>query len=118
MRAGERDPVDFLRDILDSIDNIENFIEGFNFDEFAEDNKTVYAVIRALEIIGEATKNLPESLKKEHSEIPWRKMTGIRDKMIHGYFGVDLEVVWSTINEDIPSVKPLIEKILGEIENY
>jgi uncharacterized protein with HEPN domain len=118
MKAGERDPVDFLWDILDSIDNIENFIEGFNFDEFAEDNKTVYAVIRALEIIGEATKNLPESLKKEHSEIPWRKMTGIRDKMIHGYFGVDLEVVWSTINEDIPSVKPLIEKILGEIENY
>ncbi|RPJ70630.1 MAG: DUF86 domain-containing protein [Alphaproteobacteria bacterium] len=117
MKAGERDHVDFLREILGSIDNIENFIEGFNFDEFAEDNKTIYAVIRALEIIGEATKNLPESLKKEHSEVPWRKMTGIRDKMIHGYFGVDLEVVWSTIKEDIPSVKPLIEKILGEIEN-
>ena len=117
MKAEERDPVDFLRDILDSINKIDSFIEGFEFDEFAEDNKTVYAVIRAIEIIGEATKNLPESLKKEHSEVPWRKMTGARDKMIHGYFGVDLEVVWSTIKEDIPSVKPLIEKILGEIEN-
>ncbi|WP_235283444.1 DUF86 domain-containing protein [Methanosarcina sp. 2.H.T.1A.15] len=56
-------------------------------------------------------------MKKEHSEVPWRKMTGARDKMIHGYFGVDLEVVWSTIKDDIPSVKPLIEKLLGEIEN-
>jgi len=117
MKAEDRDPVDFLRDILDSIDKIENFIEGLESDEFAEDNKTVYAVIRAIEIIGEATKNLPESLKKEHSEVPWRKMTGSRDKMIHGYFGVDLEVIWSTIKEDIPSVKPLIEKILDEIEN-
>ena len=116
MKAEERDPVDFLRDILDSINKIDSFIEVFEFDEFAEDNKTVYAVIRAIEIIGEATKNLPESLKKEHSEVPWRKMTGARDKMIHGYFGVDLEVIWSTIKEDIPSVKPLIEKILGEIE--
>ena len=97
MKAEDRDPVDFLRDILDSIDKIDSFIEGFEFDEFAEDYKTVYAVIRAIEIIGEATKNLPESLKKEHSEVPWRKMTGARDKMIHGYFGVDLEVVWSTI---------------------
>lgn len=117
MRAEDRDPVDFLNDILDSIDKIGSFIEGLDFDGFAEDEKTVYAVTRALEIIGEATKNLPESLKKDHFEVPWRKMTGTRDKMIHGYFGIDLEVVWITISEDIPSVKPLIEKILGEIEN-
>ncbi|MCC4771615.1 DUF86 domain-containing protein [Methanosarcina sp. DH2] len=117
MKAEDRDPVDFLRDILDSVDKIGSFIEGLDFDEFAEDDKTVYAVIRALEIMGEATKNLPESLKKNHPEVPWRKMTGTRDKVIHGYFGVDLEVVWSTVNEDIPSVKPLIEKILGEMEN-
>jgi len=64
-------------------------------------------VTRALEIISKATKNLPESLKKENSEVPWRKMNRPRDKVIHGYFGIDLEVVWSTINEDIPSVKPL-----------
>ncbi len=117
MKAEDRDPVDFLNDILDSIDKIGSFIEGLDFDGFAEDKKTVYAVTRALEIIGEATKNLPESLKKKHSEVPWGKMTGTRDKMIHGYFGIDLEVVWITISEDIPSVKPLIEKILGEIEN-
>ena len=118
MKAEERDYVDFLRDILDSIDKIGSFIEGFDFDEFAEDDKTVYAVIRALEIIGEATKNLPESLKSGHPEVPWRKMTGTRDKVIHGYFGVELEVVWTTIKEDIPPTKPLIEKILGEVENY
>jgi len=65
MKTEERDSADFLRDILDSIDKIESFIEGFDFDEFTEDEKTVYAVIRALEIIGEATKNLPETLKKD-----------------------------------------------------
>jgi len=116
MKAEDRDPVDFLRDILDSIDKIGNFIEGLDFDEFAEDDKTVYAVIRALEIIGEATKNLPESLKKKHPEVPWRKMTGTRDKVIHGYFGIDFEVIWSTIKEDIPSTKSLIEKMLNEAE--
>jgi uncharacterized protein with HEPN domain len=114
MKTEERDSADFLRDILDAIDKIKIFIEGFEFDEFDEDEKTIYAVIRALEIIGEATKNIPEPLKKGHPEVPWRKMTGIRDKMIHGYFGVDTEVVWSTIKEDIPSIRPLIEKILDE----
>ena len=117
MKAEERDYIDFLRDILDSINKIRSFIEGFDFDEFVEDEKTVYAVIRALEIIGEATKNLPEPLKKDHPEVPWRKMTAIRDKVIHGYFWIDPEIVWTTIKEDIPSVKLLIEKILDEVED-
>jgi uncharacterized protein with HEPN domain len=116
MKVEERDPVDFLMDILDSIEKIENFVEGFNFEEFSKDTKTIYAVIRALEIIGEATKNLPNSLKVEHPEVPWRDMAGFRDKVVHGYFGVDLEVVWDTAIDDAPSLKPLIAKILDKTE--
>lgn len=114
MKVEERDSVDFLMDILDSIEKIENFVEGFDFEEFSKDQKTIYAVLRALEIIGEATKNLPNSLKVEHPEVPWRNMAGFRDKVVHGYFGVDLEVVWDTVVDDAPSLKPLIAKILDE----
>jgi uncharacterized protein with HEPN domain len=114
MKVEERNPVDFLMDILDSIEKIENFVEGFDFEEFSKDPKTIYAVIRALEIIGEATKKLPNSLKVEHPEVPWRDMAGLRDKVAHDYFGVDLEVVWDTAIDDAPSLKPLIIKILNE----
>jgi uncharacterized protein with HEPN domain len=114
VKVEERNPVDFLIDILDSIEKIENFVEGFDFEEFSKDPKTIYAVIRALEIIGEATKKLPNSLKVEHPEVPWRDMAGLRDKVAHDYFGVDLEVVWDTAIDDAPSLKPLTMKILNE----
>ena len=116
MKVEKRNPIDFLIDILDSIEKIENFIEGFDFEGFSKDTKTIYAVVRALEIIGEATKNVPNSLKVEHPEVPWRDMAGFRDKVVHGYFGVDLEVVWDTAVDDAPSLKPLIAKILDETE--
>ncbi len=114
MRAEERDPEDFLIDILDSIEKIENFIEGFEFDDFSTDDKTIYAVILALEIIGEATKNLPDSLKRRHPEVPWREMTGLCDKMVHHDFGIDLEAIWDIAVEDVSSLKPLIARILNE----
>ena len=114
MKVEERNPVNFLIYILDSIEKIENFVEGFDFEEFSKDPKTIYAVIRALEIIGEATKKLSNSLKVEHPEVPWRDMAGLRDKVAHDYFGVDLEVVWDTAIDDTPSLKPLIMKILNE----
>jgi uncharacterized protein with HEPN domain len=116
MKIEKRDSVDFLMDILDSIEKIESFVEGFDFEEFSKDQKTIYAVVRALEIIGEATKNLPNSLKVEHPEVPWRDMAGFRDKVVHSYFGVDLEVVWDTAIDDAPSLRPLIAKILDEME--
>lgn len=114
MRAEERDPEDFLIDILDSIEKIENFIKGFEFDEFSTDDKTIYAVILALEIIGEATKNLPNSLKVKHPEVPWREMSGLRDKMVHGDLGLDLEAIWNIAVEDVSFLKPLIAQILNE----
>ena len=76
----------------------------------------MYAVTRALEIIGEATKNIPSPIKARYSQIPWKDIAGMRDKVIHAYFGVDLKRVWSTVNIDIPNLKPCFEIILRENE--
>ena len=85
---------DYLKDILDAIAFIEEFTSGMDFEDFSKDRKTQFAVIRALEIIGEAAKAIPEDFKKEHPEVPWREMAGMREELIHAYFGVDLHVVW------------------------
>jgi uncharacterized protein with HEPN domain len=89
------------------MDDALSFVKGMDYDRFAKDRKTVYAVIRALEIIGEASKNLPSPIKARYSQIPWKDMAGMRDKVIHAYFGVDLKRVWNTVNVDIPSLKLL-----------
>ena len=79
-------------------------------------DKTIFAVIRAIEIIGEAVKSIPEDARKECPEIPWNGMAGMGDKVIHGYFGVDIKVVWDTIEKRIPEIKPLFEKMLKDLE--
>ncbi|VVB60891.1 Uncharacterised protein [uncultured archaeon] len=112
MREKERDYRDYLEDILDSIIDIDQFIGDMGFEAFAEDRKTINAVIRSLEVIGEATKNIPDSVKKKYPSVPWKAMAGMRDKMIHGYFGVDIEILWMTATEDIPALKPLIRDVL------
>ena len=110
----ERDYQDYLRDIQDSIGKVARFIEGMTFEQFAADEKTAYAVIRALEIIGEATKQIPDSIREKYRQVPWREMAGIRDKLIHSYFGVNLEVVWKTATEDLPTLEPHIRVLLTE----
>jgi len=107
----------FVRDIWDSINKIEQFVEGLSFEDFVNDDKTVSAVIRKLEIIGEATKNIPSSTKQKYPQLNWRGMAGMRDKLIHNYFGVDFEILWKVINEDIPNIKPLVKQILDDLEN-
>ena len=94
---------DCLNEIIEAISLIKEFTANMEFEDFESDKKTQFAVIRALEIIGEATKAIPEEFKEEHPEVPWKEMARIRDKLIHAYFGVDLRVVWRTLNEDIPS---------------
>jgi uncharacterized protein with HEPN domain len=98
-------------DILDSIQDIENFIRGMNYEEFRDDRKTINAVIRSIEIIGEASKKIPKSLRDSQPEIPWKKMAGMRDKLTHAYFGIDLEIIWKVVSEEIIQIKPGILKI-------
>ena len=112
-----RDPELYLKDILDAMDAIEKFVEGMEFDEFKRDDKTSSAVIRKFEIIGEATKNVQGWLKQIQPNIPWREMAGMRDKLIHFYFGIKYDLVWHTIKDVIPDVKPLIQKILKSLKD-
>jgi len=111
-----RDYRDYLQDILDSITDIESFIRGMSFEEFKRDRKTINAVVRSIEVIGEATKKIPKTLKDKHREVPWKKMSGMRDKLIHEYFGVDVEILWKTAKDDIPPLKQLVQNILKSLE--
>lgn len=111
----KRDYGDFIKDILDSIQDIKFFTKDMSFEEFAKDKKTINAVIRSIEVIGEASKKIPKSIRERYPAIPWRKVSGMRDKMIHEYFGVDVEILWKTIKEDIPPLESLIRKVLEDL---
>ena len=103
---------DYLRDMLENAEKALSFVNGMNFEEFQTDDKAVYAVIRAFEIIGEAARQIPESVKEENSAIPWREIMGMRNKLTHEYFGVNTKVVWRTVHEDLPVIIPLLQKML------
>jgi uncharacterized protein with HEPN domain len=112
----ERDFTLFINDILVSMEQIERFIEGMNFEAFDKDEKTFNAVIRSLEIIGEASKKVPDFIKQDYVNIPWKKMAGMRDKLIHEYCGVDANIVWLVCTEELPPLKPIIKNILVNLE--
>ena len=104
----------YIKDILDSMETAERFLENMTYDEFSGDLKTSYAVVRCIEIIGEAAKNVPRHIRHKYPAIPWKEMAGMRDKVIHFYFGVNPERVWLVVKEHIPQIKPLIKKALRE----
>lgn len=108
---------DYIQDILDAIVEIKEFIQGMRFENFAKEKKAINAVVRSLEVIGEATKKIPEDLRERYPQIPWRRMAGMRDKLIHEYFGIDLEIIWEVINNELPPVKPMIQRVLKDIED-
>ena len=104
----------YLKHILDAISDTEDFIRGIEIQEFFENKEKQYAVLRALEIVGEATKNLSKELKARHREVPWKEISGIKDKLIHQYFGVNLQLIWETITNDLPKPEKQITEILNE----
>ncbi|MFH1541112.1 MAG: DUF86 domain-containing protein [Elusimicrobiota bacterium] len=105
----------FINDIWDSINKIEEFVLGICYEDFLKDDKTVSAVVRKLEIIGEDTKNIPASIRQKYSNVNWKGMAGMRDKLIHDYSGADTEILWKVIKKDIVEVKPKIKSILKDI---
>ena len=108
---------DYIEDIIDSINKIQKFIRGVTYQRFVKDEKTIYAVIRAVEVIGEAAKNIPHSLRKKYPDIPWKDMAGMRDKLIHEYFGVKLDIVWNTVKNELPSLRDKFMKVLKYLED-
>ena len=106
----------FIKDIIAAMESIEGFVEGMSFEELMQDDKTASAVIRKFEIVGEATKLFPDELKEEHPEIQWKRMAGMRDRLIHAYFGVDYKLVWEAIKAEVPSMKLKLQEILTELE--
>ena len=112
----KRDYRVYLRDILQAFRNAQKFVGRMSYGKFITDRKTTSAVIRELEIIGEAAKQLPISVRKKYPQIPWSDMAGMRDKLIHFYFGVDMEIVWETVKVRIPKLEPLIEDVLTDLE--
>ena len=101
----------FIQDILENIKDIEIFSKGLNKEKFENDKLKQNAIIRSLEIIGEATKNIPDSFRDKYSNIPWRKISGFRDVLSHAYFGVSMERIWNIIEKDLPELRKEIEKI-------
>jgi len=112
----KKDYRDYVEDILTAINEIDDFVKGVTFEDFRKDKKTTNAVIRSMEVIGEAAKNIPKTLREKYKSVPWTKMAGMRNKLIHEYASVDLEIVWQAIKEDFPSVKQLIAEILKKLE--
>lgn len=109
--------LDYVEDILDAMEKAEMLLEDVTFDQFVADFRINFAVVRALEIIGEATKRLPLSVREQYPDIPWKDMAGMRDRIIHGYDTVDLGIVWRTIKQRIPEIRPHIQQILADYEN-
>ncbi len=104
----------FLDHILESIDLIEEYIKGKNITDFLESKKLQDSVIRRIEIIGEAIKNIPNEFKSKYKQIPWREIIGMRDLLIHQYFGVDLNLTWHVVERDLPMLKKQIIEIKKE----
>lgn len=99
--------------MLEATDKVASFVQGMPQEQFLLDDKTQYAVVRGLEIIGEAAKKIPDAFKAANPQIPWREVSGMRDKLVHDYFGVNAEVVWKTVVEDVPSIARFLRAIVS-----
>jgi len=110
--------LDYVEDILDAMEKAELILQGIEYETFEDDFVINFAAVRALEIVGEATKRLPLTLREQYPKVPWKAMAGMRDRIIHGYDKVNLQIVWDAITYEIPRVKPLIQQILADYEEH
>jgi uncharacterized protein with HEPN domain len=106
--------LDYVEDILDAMDKAELLIVDTTFEQFEADFRINFAVVRALEIIGEATKRLPTMFREQYPDIPWKDMAGMRDRIVHGYDVINLRIVWDTVKHRIPIIKPQILQVLED----
>jgi uncharacterized protein with HEPN domain len=110
----DRDMSLYYRDVLDSGNAIMDFVKDISFEEFCSDRKTYSAVIREFEVIGEAVGNIPGEVKQRYSDVEWQDIKDFRNLLIHEYFGIDLEIVWKIIQEDLPTLIKAVKTILSE----
>lgn len=112
----KRDYKLFVKDILIAIDKIEEFVGNMDIGEFIKDDKTSTAVVKKIEIIGEAIKNIPGDVRVKYKSIPWKDIVGMRNKITHNYFGIDYEIVWNVVKEKLPALRMQIEQVLKEMD--
>ncbi|HPC90511.1 MAG TPA: DUF86 domain-containing protein [Methanothrix sp.] len=112
-----RDFRQYVEDIAKYMNYALQFVEDMDFEKFASDPKTVIAVTKCIEVVGEAAKHIPDALRIKYPDIPWREMAGMRDRLVHGYFTVELEIVWQTVIDEFPQILPLMEKALIDMDN-
>lgn len=111
----KRTILDYLEDVSSAIMDIRSFVQDMSADQFMSDKKTVNAVVRSLEVIGEATGKIPNEVRMQYPHVPWEEITGMRNRLIHEYFGVDLDIVWQTIQEDLTLLETAIKTMLNEL---
>jgi uncharacterized protein with HEPN domain len=107
----KRDPELLVEDMLEALRKIEQYIAGMDHSAFLQDEKTIDAVVRNLEVLGEAARQVPDDFAVSHPDVPWRKIAGLRNRIVHDYFGLDLEIIWQIIGNDLPPLKAKLEKL-------
>lgn len=112
----KRSDIDYLKDILEAAKRVTGYCKDLDYEGFLNDIKTQDAAVRNIEIIGEAAKNISPSYRELYPDIPWKNISGMRDKLIHGYFGVNLDIVWEVIKNDLPMLVGGIEAIITQID--
>lgn len=113
--SDQRTILDYLDDIVNAISDIRSFVHEMSAEVFRDDKKTVNAVIRSLEVIGEATGRIPRDIRSKHPDVPWEEIVGMRNRLLHEYFGVDVEIVWQTIQDDLAPLETAIATLLKEL---